>query len=139
MLCHVTPLLGRLAATDERVRSVDFSAIAAEHARTIAASLEIKQVKSLLEDQPELAESISTRFAYLVRGRHARSCALLLLSALCSPSPRNTPPHPRAQDPLTHLQVQLLRKFRAGQTDERTLRAIHLSINGLAAGLKSSG
>lgn len=43
------------------------------------------------------------------------------------------------QDPLNHLQVQLLRKFRAGQKDERTLRAIHLSINGLAAGLKSSG
>ena len=42
-------------------------------------------------------------------------------------------------DPLNHLQVELIRKFRGGQTDERTLRAIHLSINGLAAGLKSSG
>jgi phosphoenolpyruvate carboxylase len=37
------------------------------------------------------------------------------------------------------LQVELLRRFRAGQTDERTQRAIHLTINGLAAGLRNSG
>ena len=42
-------------------------------------------------------------------------------------------------DPLNHFQVEMLRRYRAGQTDERTLRAIHLSINGIAAGLKSSG
>jgi phosphoenolpyruvate carboxylase len=42
-------------------------------------------------------------------------------------------------DPLNHLQVELLRRFRAGDTDERTRRAIHLTINGLAAGLRNSG
>jgi phosphoenolpyruvate carboxylase len=42
-------------------------------------------------------------------------------------------------DPLNHLQVELLRRFRAGQTDERTQRAIHLTINGIAAGLRNSG
>jgi phosphoenolpyruvate carboxylase len=42
-------------------------------------------------------------------------------------------------DPLNHLQVELLRRYRAGQTDERTRRAIHLTINGLAAGLRNSG
>jgi phosphoenolpyruvate carboxylase len=42
-------------------------------------------------------------------------------------------------DPLNHLQVELLRRHRAGQTDERTKRAIHLTINGLAAGLRNSG
>jgi phosphoenolpyruvate carboxylase len=42
-------------------------------------------------------------------------------------------------DPLNHLQVELLRRFRAGATDERTRRAIHLTINGLAAGLRNSG
>jgi len=42
-------------------------------------------------------------------------------------------------DPLNHLQVELLRRYRAGETDERTRRAIHLTINGLAAGLRNSG
>jgi phosphoenolpyruvate carboxylase len=42
-------------------------------------------------------------------------------------------------DPLNHLQVELLRRYRAGDTDERTLRAIHLTINGVAAGLRNSG
>jgi phosphoenolpyruvate carboxylase len=42
-------------------------------------------------------------------------------------------------DPLNHLQVELLRRFRAGSTDDRTARAIHLTINGLAAGLRNSG
>jgi phosphoenolpyruvate carboxylase len=42
-------------------------------------------------------------------------------------------------DPLNHLQVELLRRYRDGQTDQRTKRAIHLTINGLAAGLRNSG
>jgi phosphoenolpyruvate carboxylase len=42
-------------------------------------------------------------------------------------------------DPLNHLQVELLRRHRAGETDDRTKRAIHLTINGLAAGLRNSG
>ncbi len=41
--------------------------------------------------------------------------------------------------PLNHLQVELLRRFREGQTDERTRRGIHLSINGIAAGLRNTG
>lgn len=42
-------------------------------------------------------------------------------------------------DPLKHLQVELLHRYRAGQTDERTQRAIHFTINGVAAGLRNSG
>ena len=42
-------------------------------------------------------------------------------------------------DPLNHLQVELLRRYRAGDDDIRTRRAIHLTINGLAAGLRNSG
>jgi phosphoenolpyruvate carboxylase len=42
-------------------------------------------------------------------------------------------------DPLNHLQVELLRRHRQGATDERTQRAIHLTINGVAAGLRNSG
>jgi len=42
-------------------------------------------------------------------------------------------------DPLNHLQVELLRRYRAGDTGEMVQRAIHLSINGVAAGLRNSG
>jgi phosphoenolpyruvate carboxylase len=42
-------------------------------------------------------------------------------------------------DPLNHLQVELLRRYRAGDTEERVKRGIHLTINGLAAGLRNSG
>jgi phosphoenolpyruvate carboxylase len=42
-------------------------------------------------------------------------------------------------DPLNHLQVELLRRYRAGEVDDKTKRAIHLTINGLAAGLRNSG
>ena len=42
-------------------------------------------------------------------------------------------------DPLNYLQVELLRRHRAGETDERVQRGIHLTINGIAAGLRNSG
>jgi len=42
-------------------------------------------------------------------------------------------------DPLNHLQIELLRRYRGGDADVRTRRAIHLTINGVAAGLRNSG
>jgi phosphoenolpyruvate carboxylase len=42
-------------------------------------------------------------------------------------------------DPLHHLQVELVRRYRSGQTDERVRRGIHISINGIAAGLRNTG
>ncbi|MDP3539528.1 MAG: phosphoenolpyruvate carboxylase [Azonexus sp.] len=42
-------------------------------------------------------------------------------------------------DPLNHLQVELLKRHRAGETDERVARGIHLAINGIASGLRNSG
>jgi phosphoenolpyruvate carboxylase len=42
-------------------------------------------------------------------------------------------------DPLNHLQVELLKRYRSGRTGERVRRGIHLSINGIAAGLRNSG
>jgi phosphoenolpyruvate carboxylase len=42
-------------------------------------------------------------------------------------------------DPLNHLQLELLRRHRGGQSDERVKRGIHLTINGIAAGLRNSG
>ena len=42
-------------------------------------------------------------------------------------------------DPLNHLQVTLLERHRAGDNDELVKRAIHLTINGIATGLRNSG
>ncbi len=43
-------------------------------------------------------------------------------------------------DPVNHLQVDLLRRVRATRGDASELRrAIHLTINGIAAGLRNSG
>jgi phosphoenolpyruvate carboxylase len=42
-------------------------------------------------------------------------------------------------DPLNHIQIEMLRRHRSGDTDERVQRGIHLTINGVAAGLRNSG
>ncbi len=42
-------------------------------------------------------------------------------------------------DPLHHLQVELMRRYRSGQGDDRVQTGIHISINGIAAGLRNTG
>jgi len=42
-------------------------------------------------------------------------------------------------DPLNHVQVELLKKYRTDNPDERVLRGIQLTINGISAGLRNSG
>ena len=62
--------------------------------------------------------------------------ALLANNPELAQSIRNRVPY---LDPLNHLQIELLRRYRAGDTDELTRRGIHLSINGITAGLRNSG
>ncbi len=40
---------------------------------------------------------------------------------------------------LNHMQVELIKRYRQGQTDDRVKRAIYLSINGVSAGLRNTG
>jgi phosphoenolpyruvate carboxylase len=42
-------------------------------------------------------------------------------------------------DPLNHLQVELLKRHRAGEADERIQEAIQLSISAIATALRNSG
>jgi phosphoenolpyruvate carboxylase len=42
-------------------------------------------------------------------------------------------------DPLNHLQVELLKRHRSGDKNTRLRRGIHLTINGIAAGLRNTG
>ena len=61
---------------------------------------------------------------------------LLEANPALSRSLRNRSPY---IDPLNHLQVELLRRYRSGETEERIKRAILMTINGIAAGLRNSG
>lgn len=42
-------------------------------------------------------------------------------------------------DPMNHVQVELLRMLRADADDDEVRGGVHLSINGIAAGLRNSG
>jgi phosphoenolpyruvate carboxylase len=92
---------------DEALRDRIFSMIETEWQRTIEMLFAITGASSLLQDNPTLARSLTTRTPYI--------------------------------DPLNHLQVSLLHRHREGDNDERVKRAIHLTINGIAAGLRNSG
>ncbi|MEM8663417.1 MAG: phosphoenolpyruvate carboxylase, partial [Pseudomonadota bacterium] len=61
---------------------------------------------------------------------------LLETNPLLKRSERNRFPY---LDPLNHLQVELLKRHRAGNTDDKVQHAINLTINGVAAGLRNSG
>jgi phosphoenolpyruvate carboxylase len=91
-------------------------------------------------------ESLRDAIFGRIRDEHARTLghflAITKQSALLDDNPtlarsiRNRFPY---LDPLNHLQIELLRRYRTGDTEVRTQRAIHLTINGLAAGLRNSG
>jgi phosphoenolpyruvate carboxylase len=92
---------------DEALRAKIFGEIEAEWQRTVEMLFAITGASTLLEDNPTLARSLTTRTPYI--------------------------------DPLNHLQVALLHRHRAGDDNEKVKRAIHLTINGIAAGLRNSG
>ncbi|SPE35449.1 Phosphoenolpyruvate carboxylase [Burkholderiales bacterium] len=95
--------------SDSRLRKAVFGAIEAEHALALRHLLSILGQSTSLQRNPVLANSIRARFPYI--------------------------------DPLNHLQVELIRRYRADAEgiDERARRAIHISINGIAAGLRNTG
>jgi phosphoenolpyruvate carboxylase len=61
---------------------------------------------------------------------------LLEQNPLLARSIRNRFPY---LDPLNHVQIELLQRHRAGDTDDLVLQGIHLTINGIAAGLRNTG
>ncbi|MCW5671524.1 MAG: phosphoenolpyruvate carboxylase [Hydrogenophaga sp.] len=96
---------------DKRLRNQVFKAIEAEWQRTADALALITGEKQRLVNNAALQRSMRHRFPYI--------------------------------DPLHHLQVELVRRYRAGEhqadRDERVRRGIHISINGIAAGLRNTG
>jgi phosphoenolpyruvate carboxylase len=99
---------------DVELRERIFKRIAGEHGNTLRCLESITGAHERLAGNPLLARSIQNRFAYL--------------------------------DPLNHLQVELIQRHRSlagqpepGEPDNRVHRGIHLSINGVAAGLRNTG
>ncbi|MCH8857024.1 MAG: phosphoenolpyruvate carboxylase, partial [Proteobacteria bacterium] len=96
---------------DKKLGKRIFAAIKAEFERTEQALNLITGDDKRLAANPSLARSIEHRFPYI--------------------------------DPLNHLQVELMRRYRRTLADdpamERVQRGIHLSINGIAAGLRNTG
>jgi phosphoenolpyruvate carboxylase len=97
---------------DAHLRKQVFAAIEAEWHRTSEALSLITGRAQRLTDNAALQRSMRHRFPYI--------------------------------DPLHHLQVELVRRHReaVGQghsVDERVKRGIHISINGIAAGLRNTG
>jgi len=70
------------------------------------------------------------------RLRQAVEVALLERNPQLARAIRNRFPY---VDPLNYVQLELLKRYRNGDTDERVVQGIHLTINGIAAGLRNSG
>ena len=96
---------------DPKIAKRIFNAIRAEWECTQAALSLITGEAERLQSNPALARSIEHRFPYL--------------------------------DPLNHLQVELMRRYRQRKendpANDRVQRGIHISINGIAAGLRNTG
>ena len=119
--------------------------------RTLLSNMDMVLAKSdiaIASRYAELVTNAELRAAIFgrIKAEWERTRALLLAieaqeelladNPLLKRSIRNRFPY---MDPLNHLQVELLHRHRAGETDERVRRGIHLTINGVAAGLRNSG
>jgi phosphoenolpyruvate carboxylase len=96
---------------DRKLAKKVFAAIVTEYEAANDALARVSGEPQRLASNPALARAIEHRFPYL--------------------------------DPLNHLQVELMRRYRqrpAGEpVNPRVQRGIHLSINGVAAGLRNTG
>ena len=91
-------------------------------------------------------EELRVRVFDQITAEHERTCRMLLAITgddhLLADNPslarsiRNRFPY---LEPLHHLQVEMLRRRRAGDDDELTRRNIQLTINGIATALRNSG
>ena len=105
-------------------------------------SMAIARRYSALAEDRALAEQVMGRIEAEWQRSHDALLAISGQSALLADNPRlaesirSRLPY---VDALNHLQVDLLRRRRAGDDGEAIRNGIHMSINGVAAGLRNSG
>jgi phosphoenolpyruvate carboxylase len=137
----------------EMGRGEELSALYAQSRffRTVVSNLEMVLAKTdldiarhyadLVEDQ-NLADGIFARIEAECKATHETVLSLTGQKALLEHNPalaesiRLRLPY---IDALNLLQLDLLRRRRSGKDDPETLQAIHMSINGVSAGLRNSG
>jgi phosphoenolpyruvate carboxylase len=106
---HIAACYAELAHEIPEAESI-FERIEAEFRSTMRAVREIEKERDVLAYDPDLRERLNIRAPYL--------------------------------DTLSYLQVELLARKRAHTSDENLEmldRAIHVTINGIAAGLRNTG
>ena len=122
------PFFRTLLSNMDMVMAKSDPALASRYAELVANTRLRKRIFSAIEAEWQLtADALA-----LITGHKQR----LANNAALQRSIRHRCPY---IDPLHHLQVELVRRYRAGQTDERVRRGIHISINGIAAGLRNTG
>jgi phosphoenolpyruvate carboxylase len=122
------PFFQTLMSNMDMVLAKSNIAIASRYAELVADPKLRHAVFSRL--RAEWHDSIDTLLA--IMGQKA----LLERDPLLARSIRNRFPY---LDPLNHMQIDLLKRYRAGDADENVVQGIHLTINGIAAGLRNSG
>jgi phosphoenolpyruvate carboxylase len=122
------PFFQMLLSNMDMILAKSDIAIASRYAELVADTALRDRVFSRLR-----AERQSTVDAVLAIMQHEN---LLESNPLLGRSIRNRFPY---LDPLNHMQVELLKRYRAGEADEDVATGIRLTINGLAAGLRNSG
>ncbi|MCM2340700.1 phosphoenolpyruvate carboxylase [Rhodoferax sp.] len=122
------PFFSSLLSNMDMVMAKSDLALASRYAELV----DDKRLRKKIFGAIELEWQRTTRALELITGDKQR----LTHNAALQRSIRHRFPY---IDPLHHLQVELVRRFRAGQTDARLKRGIHMSINGIAAGLRNTG
>ncbi|MFX1684301.1 phosphoenolpyruvate carboxylase [Paraburkholderia sp. A1RO-5L] len=103
-------------------------AVASRYAQLVAD----KKLRKLVFDRIVAEWERTTRVLDEITGASGR----LADNPLLARSIKNRFPY---LDPLNHLQVELIKRYRAGDPSPRVRRGIHLTINGIAAGLRNTG
>jgi phosphoenolpyruvate carboxylase len=101
-------------------------------ARNYAHLVTDKQLRETIFSRIETEYALTTQTLNLLQGCSER----LTSNPTLAYSIRNRLPY---LDPLNHLQVELIKRYRGGETDEKLKLAIQLTINGIAAGLRNTG
>ena len=122
------PFMQTLLSNMDMVLAKTDMGIASRYAELVTDSKLREEIFTRIQEEWNL----STKWLFAITNRSE----LLADNPTLARSIRNRTPY---IDPLNHLQVELLRRYRAGDTDNAIKLAIHLTINGVAGWLRNSG